>query len=517
MIKLIVDPIVLTTLKRAMPKTKKAEDALEKYINKLQLHIDKSLMSDLGGLYRKTSLLYLSTHSLALDVGQFTIDGKKQYLHQWLEAHKVNLIYVKEVGEKNKNSSLIGLTNLVTINDAMDLQTLKKKTVNELDKLLNDKSLTDVDLFFRMFPDFATFNQQYIEKNYDLCPINTKSLKQFIVWVSLRANKVNAVEKQMMLRQANMILRVATAGDDVLPMKKKLSPFGRTYYEGTSVQSVHRTLREGMLGKCYEYDLRTSVIAWKMGFAQLCYQQMKTNNSFHQEFSACLDYLKDKKKFREQVRSQTFGSGSHIDAELQIKLVKEGLTALSFGARIYSHGWINQSGEAFNPAIVKIFKDQEARDGFINSSLVLKFREEQKRLDDFVFRFYTSSDDTLLKMKILQTNSGRVSKSKVMSFLYQTAETIVMDIISTEIKILGKKVLARVHDAIFIDTKLTNYDKSNIEFNVRDTTGIDYITLDEEKLKGFKGVSALVKKEEAEEKSLLAAQTLLAQKNLVTS
>ncbi len=97
MIKLIVDPIVLTTLKQAMPKTKKAEDALEKYINKLQLHIDKSLMSDLGGLYRKTSLLYLSTHSLALDVGQFTIDGKKQYLHQWLEAHKVNLIYVKEV------------------------------------------------------------------------------------------------------------------------------------------------------------------------------------------------------------------------------------------------------------------------------------------------------------------------------------------------------------------------------------------------------------------------------------
>jgi hypothetical protein len=120
-------------------------------------------------------------------------------------------------------------------------------------------------------------------------------------------------------------------------------------------------------------------------------------------------------------------------------------------------------------------------------------------------------------MKILQTNSGRVSKSKVMSFLYQTAETIVMDIISTEIKILGKKVLARVHDAIFIDTKLTNYDKSNIEFNVRDTTGIDYITIDEEKLKGFKGVSALVKKEEAEQHSLIAAQTLLAQKNLVTS
>ena len=517
MIKLIVDPIVLTTLKQAMPKTKKAEEALEKYKSVLERHIDKSLMNARDNKFRFFKHFLLSTHDLSLEVGQFRINGKKQYLHKWLEVNKLNLIDVVEKGLKGKDPSTVKLSSLVTMNDAMDLQTLKKKSINELDKLLNDKSLTDVDLFFRMFPDFATFNQQSIQANYDFCPINTKSLKQFIVWISLRANKLNAVEKQMMLRQANVILRLAKGGSDVLPMKKKLSPFGRTYYEGISVQSVHRTLREGMLGKCYEYDLRTSVISWKMGFAQFCYQQLKTQNTFQQEFSACLDYLKDKKKFREQVRSQTFGSNSHIDAEIQIKLVKEGLTALSFGARIYAHGWINQSGEAFNPAIVKIFKDQEARDGFIKSSLVKKFREEQKKLDDFVFDAFTSNDPSLLANSILQTKSGRVSKSKVMSYLYQTAETKVMDIISDEIKLLGKKVLARVHDAIFIDSKLSNYDRQNIEFNVRGITQMSYWTLDEEKLKGFKGVSALVKKEEAEEKSLLAAQTLLAQKNLVTS
>ena len=517
MIKLIVDPIVLTTLKRAMPKTTLAEKAYEKYISALERHIDRALMNTRDNKFRFFQHFLLSTHDLSLEVNQFRIDGKKQYLHTWLHKNNLNLIDVIQRGLKGKDTSTVKLSRLVTMNDAMDLQTLKKKSINELSKLLNDNSLSDVEFFYKMFPDFAKFDEQYLKEKYDLCPINTKSLEQFITWVTLRANRLNAVEKQMMLRQAEVILRLAKGGIDVLPMKKTFSPFGRTYYKGISIQSVHRTLREAILGKCYGYDLRLSVISWKMGFAQLCYKQLKKKKAFQQEFSACLDYLKDKKKFREQVRSQTFGSSSHIDADLQINLVKAGLTALSFGARIYSHGWINQSGDAFNPAIVKIFKDQEARDGFINSSLVKKFREEQKRLDDFVFRFYTSSDDTLLKMKILQTNSGRVSKSKVMSFLYQTAETIVMDIISTEIKILGKKVLARVHDAIFIDTKLTNYDKSNIEFNVRDTTGIDYITLDEEKLKGFKGVSALVKKEEAEEKSLLAAQTLLAQKNLVTS
>jgi hypothetical protein len=69
MIKLIVDPIVLTTLKQAMPKTKKAEEALEKYISILERQIDKSLMNDLGGLFRKSKLIHLSTHSLALEVG----------------------------------------------------------------------------------------------------------------------------------------------------------------------------------------------------------------------------------------------------------------------------------------------------------------------------------------------------------------------------------------------------------------------------------------------------------------
>jgi hypothetical protein len=516
MIKLIVDPIVLTTLKRAMPKTKKAEDALEKYINKLQLHIDKSLMSDLGGLYRKTSLLYLSTHSLALDVGQFTIDGKKQYLHQWLEAHKVNLIYVKEVGEKNKNSSLIGLTNLVTINDAMDLQTLKKKSINELDQLLKDITLDDEDLYLRLFPDFVNPNKQYILAKYDFCPINIKSLEQFIYWASLRANKITDANRQLMLRQAEIILRVAKGGDGEFPMKKNPSPFGRTYYEATSVQSVHRKLREGMLGKCYEYDLRISVISWKMGFAKLCYQQMKTQNTFQQEFSACLDYIKDKKKFREQVRMETFGSSSHIDAELQINLVKEALTAISFGARMTTQGWINQSGEAFNPAIVKIFKDKQARDGFISSNFVRKLLAEQKVLDKFIYNFYTSNDPSLLTNPIFQSNSGRPNAKKIMSLLYQSAETKVMDIVAEEVKLLGKNVLARVHDAIFIDTKLSNYDRQNIEFKVRDITGIDYLAIDEEKLNGFRGVSALVKKEEAEQESLTAAQTLLAQKNLAT-
>ena len=215
---------------------------------------------------------------------------------------------------------------------------------------------------------------------------------------------------------------------------------------------------------------------------------------------------------------ETFGKDSHLNEEVQIKLVKRGLTALSFGARIYENGWIDQSGKPMNPAVVEIFKKLPTeRVAFIKSATVLKFREEQKKLDKFVCNYFKSSDKSLLKNPMLLTKSGRLSESKLMALLYQTAETIVMDFIADELKELGKKVLARVHDAIFIDTRLTNYDKQNIEFNVRSYTRLDYITLDGEAITGFKGVSALVKIEEAEQQSLIAAQTLLAQKNLVTS
>ena len=356
MIKLIVDPIVLTTLKRAMPKTKKAEQALEKYISILERQIDKSLMNARDNKFRFFKQFLLSTHDLSLEVGQFVINGQSQYLHKWLEKKKLNLIEVIYVGMKGSDPSTVKLSSLVTMNDAMDLQTLKKKSINELDQLLKDITLDDEDLYLRLFPDFVNPNKQYILANYDFCPINIKSLEQFIYWASLRANKITDANRQLMLRQAEIILRVAKGGDGEFPMKKKLSPFGRTYYDATSVQSVHRKLREGMLGKCYEYDLRISVISWKMGFAKLCYQQMKTQKTYQQEFSACLDYIKDKKKFREQVRMETFGKDSHLNEEVQIKLVKRGLTSLSFGARIYENGWIDQSGKPMNPAVVEIFK-----------------------------------------------------------------------------------------------------------------------------------------------------------------
>jgi len=150
-IKLTVDEAVLVALKRIMSKTNKAELALEKYTRVLERHLEQSLLHMDDNMYRLFKNFYISTHDLMLEVGQFVIDGKRQYLHKWLEINGFNLIRVIKTGLKGSDYSTVALTERVTITDAMDIKQLQKKTINELDALLNDKTLTDADFFTNYF------------------------------------------------------------------------------------------------------------------------------------------------------------------------------------------------------------------------------------------------------------------------------------------------------------------------------------------------------------------------------
>lgn len=500
MITLTIDPIVVSKLKAVMPKTNKAELAIAKYKDVLERKLDASLLNMATNMFKFFRHFYVSTHALSLEVGQFTIDGKKQYLHKWLQENGLELVRVVTPGLIGSDPSTIALTKLVTMTDAMDIKMLRHKKINELDALLNDTSLSDVDFFYRLFPDFGTMTQKELKERYHICPINIKSLHQFIVWLTHKANKINDVERQVLVRQARVIMRIAQTGTGDLPMLINQSQFGRVYYRGINVQSVHKTLREAMLGDCYEYDIRTSVVSWKMGYARLCYAQMKSAISFDEEFVTSLAYLADKKAFRKCVMLDTFGDDSHIAEEVQLDIVKQALTALSFGARTYRHGWIDQSGNAFNPALVNIIKNPVDRSRFIDCDVMKKFIAEQDKLDKFIYSYHTKADPTLLTHSELQTASGRVSKSKVMSYLYQHFETDAMDVVRAELKRLGREVLASVHDAIFVRHKLTEYDKEKIEVMMRSKTGISTWNLDVDELKAYRGISAEVFKEEQEHK-----------------
>ena len=505
MIKLTIESCVLAKLKTAMPKTDKAEKALTKYKEILEQKLNHSLLNMHSNMFRFFKHFLVSTHALQAETGQFRIDGKKTYLHTWLEENGVALIQVVRVGLKGSDPSTVKLSSLAAMDDAMDINTMKQMSINQLDALLNDKTLNDEDFFYRMYPDFLSMTASQLKTNYDTCPVDIKSLKQFIVWLTHKADKLTEVGKQLLIRQSNAILRIANAGNGDLPQKKNPSHFGRNYYHGINVQSVHRSLRQALLGNCYEYDLRTSVITWKMGFSEQCYLQLQSPQSFEDEFPSSLAYLDDKKKFRDSVKAATFSASSKISDAQQTTLIKQALTALSFGARIYQHGWIDRSGKEFNPAIVQILKNPDDRKRFINCALIHQFRNEQKKLDSFIFDLYTSNDLSLLNDAELKTSSKRTSRSKVMAYLYQHAETIVMDMVRTEVKALGKEVIANVHDAIVLRQKLSSYEKQEIEHKLRVSTGIKYWMLEEDKIKGYTGISAEVKRDELEHKLRMAA------------
>ena len=504
-IKLTVDTVVSAALKRAMPKTNKAELALEKYIRVLERHLEQSLLHMDDNMYRFFKHFYVSTHALSAEVGQFVIDGNRQYLHKWLEVNNLNLLHVVKTGLKGSDYSTVSLTKHVTMTDAMDLKQLQKKTIDELDALLNDKTLTDTDFFYKLFPDFMSMSQRQISKEYDLCPVNVKSLKQFIVFLTKRANRMNDVKKQMLIRQAKVIVRIAEAGNNILPMKKNPSHFGRMYYTGRlNVQSMHKELRQAMLGDCYEYDIRSSVVAWKLGFAWfICDRNGITPQDFSKSFSTCLNYLADKQRFRETVRQKTFGQSMVISEDKQMDVVKQALTAISFGARKTTQGWIDKNGNKFNPAIVKIIADDTARLNFYACQEAAEYMEENKRMDEIITEYAKQEWSDLENDTELQTASGRISNSKLMSYLYQQSESIVMDIVRKEVKAVYKTVIANVHDAIYINEKLHSADKKRIELLMRQKTGLQFWYLDEEKISGYKGISDEVRKHEMAHKAFI--------------
>lgn len=507
-INLTVSQSVFDVLKCAMPKTNKAEMALNKYIKVLEQHLEQSLIHMDDNMYRFFKNFYVSTHALSLEVGQFVIDGKKQYLDTWLQANGLDLIKVHQKGLKGSEFSTVSLTKYVTMTDAMDINQLRKKTIDELDALLNDKSLTDEDFFYKLFPDFVqgAMTTAKLKNNYDFCPVNIKSLKQYIVWLTHKANLLNDVERQMLIRQAKSIIRIAEAGNGELPMKKNPSHFGRMYYTGRlNVQSVKTNLRSAMLGDCYSYDIRLSVVSWKLGMAwTICSSNGISWQQFHNKFNTCLTFLSDKKKFRETVRRKTFGQSSKITPDKQLDVIKQVLTAISFGARKHKHGWIDQSGNKFNPAIVKIIADEKARIKFYACPEAASYIDEQKTMDKIISEFAKQQDPSLLNDAQLQSPSGRISNSKLMSYLYQNSESIAMDVVRDEVKAIYQTVLANVHDAIFIKERLRETDRKRIELVMRSKTGLPFWYLDEDKISGFTGISDEVRQDEIAHKALMA-------------
>ena len=510
MIKLTVHESVEAALQKAFPKpAAAAKRALAKYIGVVESMLFDALQHGQTPEQRKLGLYEISLEQLANKGGQ--IGPKKIRVHKWLSDNDWDIVQTVIKGSKfSGQNSQVKLTSLVTVQNNLQVPAASLSaatTDEEIDAYLSGDDVSNIALFDHLYPEYnLEWREDKLRQLFDWVPVDIESVKAYVYWLETESKMIQGPKKDLALRQALSILGIAAVTKGYYLQRKKPSPFGRTYYEGTSVQNVNKELRRAMLGNCWEYDIRSSVVAWKMGYARGYLAASGLDQDLKKSFPATLLYLEDKADFMATVRHYVFPESSPVPKELRPKLLKQAFTAISFGARQTAKGWLDASGNWTNPALVEILQNADDRMRFLSDDIVKSFIKEQNILDNYLYDLLKKFHPELLLEKYLQTDSGRPSKAKVMAYLYQHGETHVMDIVRQVALANGHIPIANVHDAIFFKRRLGVELKSEIEWQMRQQTGNPYWHLTPKQLERYKPRSLNAEHEQKEHKARIAAE-----------
>jgi hypothetical protein len=381
--------------------------------------------------------------------------------------------------------SRVRLTERVELKDDHSLSAVQARYGTQLHAFLDEPNLSESEWVRRLYPGLEDLDEAQARAQYHITEVDINSLARFIIWLADQACHFPKRLKDTMFRQAVLIYRVAQFSGGLFLQKPKPSHFGRTYYEGVSVQNIHRSLRQAMLGTCWEYDLVSAVIAWKLGFVERFRQITHRSDPVDKLFPMTVIYVEDKDDLIRSIRADTYTRESRADADTQRKQVKTALTALSFGARMTVNGWSDELGQWQVPALGTIFRDGLERQRFVKSPVTEAFGKEQRLLDAFIFGNQLGLQPSLRTDPLLQSPSGRPSKAKVLAYLYQHAETQVMDMVRSLLAQHNQAVLANIHDAILVRKRLPLSLRETITETIRQQTANPYWRLTQRAIRRF--------------------------------
>ncbi|PUE36793.1 hypothetical protein [Limnohabitans sp. Hippo4] len=489
MLTITIDPVVLEALQGSFPTPRTAAaKALNKYKALLE---DLLFRAQLRGQTNYERLLncYSIPVSTLVHKGPH-IGYDKVRLHKWLADNQLDLIETVEKGSNlTGRVSMIKLTELVSIDHtttAVQQALATVTTAQQLSSVLCADAQRNSDVFSALYPDYFSYlkHSQRIQV-FDIAPVDIASLEAYVAWLHKGANMISPGRTRMYTEQAQVILSVARHTGGWFPQRKKLSAFGRTYYSGLSVQSVNKELRRAMLGDCWEYDIRSSVVTWKMTFAQELTDQLYPTQECRKLFWASILYLEDRADFMRDVRREMFAKQTKLSAEYQEKLIKEALTAISFGARAKGVGWTANDGGWTNPALVKIIKNGVQRAAFLNSPVIQQFLKEQSILDNYIAENMRNQAPMLYYGPLI-TRNIKPSKSKAVAFLYQHAEAQLMQIAIDRLSQQGIKPIALIHDAFIVRNKLSLSQRDEIHQCLRSSTENKFWFVKQTELEGYR-------------------------------
>ena len=118
---------------------------------------------------------------------------------------------------------------------------------------------------------------------------------------------------------------------------------------------------------------------------------------------------------------------------------------------------------------------------FVECNLVKQFNAEQQTLNKFIVGKFSGDVQWQSEMTAEQQRKKvkQFSSAQKIVWLYQHAETIMMDMVRTEVKKSGNTVLANVHDAVVVRNQIPAKLLAKIERKVQQRTRVGYFRLGE--------------------------------------
>ena len=139
-------------------------------------------------------------------------------------------------------------------------------------------------------------------------------------------------------------------------------------------------------------------------------------------------------------------------------------------------------GEIKSSSLLQVFDDDTTLlRRFIDCTIVREYNDEQSILNKYIVDKFSSDSVWLAELEASRLNRNRkpYKLNQKISWLFQHAETLMMNLVRDELQKLGKTVLANVHDAIVVRERLTKSELLAIESIVRKQTHVEYFALGE--------------------------------------
>jgi len=335
------DPSVLIALQKAFPKPKNsAKRQLDKYLRLIEVLIYMSMFK------RSNYARIMKSYDIPLksiwDLGP-TINNKEYRVHEWLEKNGFALLTnIRDSSNITKEHALLKPTALFKVKNDDLLNKLRLMPSSDLDNFLDKLAANQIEIVDFYQKEFTNSSAHERKSKFHTTQVHIESLKSYIRNLVNEKYKLSRIQEETYLMQADAILRIAQVNNSLLHQKIDKKAFGRTYFEGHSVQSVSKSLREAILGDSWEYDCKSCSTSWKMAFAYEWHIQKKRRKySVDESFSAMTFYLSDKQKFFNQVIDAIFTIDTDLSSQEKIATLKEAMTALGFGAKLSIGTWNN--------------------------------------------------------------------------------------------------------------------------------------------------------------------------------